>query len=400
MKKSILLFLIIIMIILTLALFFGYLYFQQKDNNSKQLPSNANSCISDSSCSLLGNNKICYNGKCVDKTPEMLCYKAGQFWCKEKNICIDSFLGYCISCMGLENNRCSCMINSTDSKTEGSECITSSGQMGECKSGSCTEVIGRPVSDNRIIPNGNLNVGIIELQLSDTNFGYFKDCNGYLQDNAQGCDGEKKYDYLDLLNNKNKITKVIDNKGEFDVHSLYYIKDWYKNQAENYNANLDIDVDIKGPYIINTEPPKRNLSDTTKFNNFFENSASSNGVNLNDYDIVIFIYFNDLRSGARFESNYHRPKTAYIDAFTDIFSAYNENIVESILHEMGHGFGAGDDYIGYSCTDAGKSNEPYTACLMCSICENSDCGHDLQNSNPLVTQLKVCDLTAKQFGWK
>jgi len=398
MKKNHL-FLIIFIVILVLVLFLGYLYINQKNHSAKQPLSQINSCFGDSDC-VFEKDSLCYKNQCVKKSPEIICDKAGQFWCKEKNICVDSFSGYCNLCMGIENKRCSCMADFVSNKTEGSECITSSGQVGECKEGSCTEIIGKPVSDNRILPTGKLNIGIIEFQLSDTKFGYFKDCNGYLQDDAQPCEGERKYDYLDLINNINKITKITDNKGDFYVNSLYSIEDWYKYQAMSYGINLDINVDIKGPYVIDNEPPKINMTDYTEFYDFFENSASSNGVNMGDYNITVFVYLNDLRNGQRFQSTYHRPNIAYIDTITSINAAYSEDLIVTALHEMGHGFGAGDDYVRYSCTDAGKSNEPHMACLMCGICEGSDCGQDLQISHPLITQSKVCDLTAMQFGWK
>ena len=381
-----------------------------KESNNDQKPIESNpleklniidsSCDNDVDCS---NNQVCENSECVELTPEIECERKNRFWCEESSTCHLVFGIYCEQCLEKEIDWCTCRDDKTgELKEDGEGCFTPSVKEGEdgIMMGKCFDRICE-ATINWVNPEGNIDIGIIEFEQKGLDYSYLKDCNGNLQDDLQPCEGDKEYDYLDLINNKNGVTNVDFGSGTRRVHSFYFIENWFEEQADNYNTNLDIDVEILGPFSLSEEPPRAfDYPAKNYLHQFFKNQAKENNIDLDSYDIVVFVHFYDINDERKFHTHHTSPGTDYVSASNSIWSVVNENILTTVMHEISHSFGAAEGYSGWEgCKSDYISNERHMACIMCGSCPDNDCGWDENGADALALQSKICEPTAIEFEW-
>lgn len=223
--------------------------------------------------------------------------------------------------------------------------------------------------------------------------------------------------YLDVINNKNKITSIhlggkplTPGKLVFDIpigpwYSLYYIDDWLAQESIKYTSKrkVKLDIEIIGPYTTSLLPPERGRSDDcSKLTSYFEQFLTKDNIQTENYDVINFLYL-DVDSTNRFIScAFSDKKHTYNNLLT---SMDNINLaLETPAHEIVHVLGATDRYSGFLCDfpeGIPKPNkEPLypqeKACIMC--------GHimtgEKESGSPTLLQSVVCDKDAQEIGWK
>tara|TARA_B100000315_G_scaffold178946_1_gene167647 strand:+ start:524 stop:1972 length:1449 start_codon:yes stop_codon:yes gene_type:complete len=212
----------------------------------------------------------------------------------------------------------------------------------------------------------------------------------------QSCNsGEISYSFVDLLNNKEKYVdvQISSGAGQYPkrLHSIFYINDYLKREAERYGKTFDqdiFDITISGPHRLNADPPKRSRSgvgeDLGNFFEFFDNELINRKINTEGYDEIVFIYLHDYHDVSLypgFLSFASFPKL-YISL---ISQAYDDNALDTFLHENIHNLAiftglpsVRDKYI------APCPRGPYMSCSVLPI------GIPEPNKVPLFPQSKAC----------
>ncbi|MBU2542611.1 hypothetical protein KJ785_03565 [Patescibacteria group bacterium] len=214
---------------------------------------------------------------------------------------------------------------------------------------------------------GYLKNAIIQFKMPDTDFsGKIENKNVY-----------------ELMNAQSGVTPHQDLFGDDKpVHSLYYLDTWWKNQRYQItNINrLVFKSDIFGLFDLNEVPHRKNGESCSVLESFFEQASKDAGIDLDDYETVMYIYYDDLferdgKIGAfkscaiQNEASFNNIETVYLGSNPDA------ELVEVPLHESGHIVGLVDTYVGDGqvCKDPEGLPEPNKipkfpqtkACLMC-----------------------------------
>jgi len=195
--------------------------------------------------------------------------------------------------------------------------------------------------------------------------------------------------------------------GTSDKPTIYDIKSWYESQADIYGiTDFSINIEVVGPFIINRFEYGFD-QDAEAIAYFYNNKLIEMGYEREDYDIVHYVYFDDLsinpnttdfgfRSfGSRYEG----------DTFNDVIIPIEG--IKVIIHEMGHTFNGDDLYTleGPPCQIPDGIPEPdknplypqTKACLMCGSIITSESSYASINS---LEEVVICDYTAEKFWWK
>ncbi|MCK5624556.1 hypothetical protein KAI04_01820 [Candidatus Pacearchaeota archaeon] len=213
--------------------------------------------------------------------------------------------------------------------------------------------------------------------------------------------------FFEMLNNPFGVTNILDLTGRevYSYPSLYQIESFYEGEAKRYGKNLNLEIDILGPYFISEVAPVRGRSGGGfELNNFFHFLKSEMNLNLSKYGVVNYVYFGN-------ESSYPFVSTASGNETFNGFSISIDGLfgyVNTISHEMGHEFtplGSGEGYEkGGRCIFPYYYVEPNKiplfpqnfGCVMCgSIMDNNNSRSPIWNLN----LLKICNHTAFDLGW-
>ena len=242
------------------------------------------------------------------------------------------------------------------------------------------------------------------------------------------------YSFLDIFNNPNKgVSKDVQRTvyGEEDtvetLHSIYYIKDFYEKEALKYGVtNLSIDIDVRGPYVLASDPPagsRWGIGEgicNTSLTEFFVNEAINRGVDEDQYDVIAYVYFSDWQLSGRSYEGFTSCASGSKN-FTMVPTwrlPQEDDSIVTLAHELGHNFGASDYYTSpcpqdptlWSCVkDPEGIPEPNKipkypqtkGCLMAQSIAYDKPGSDHGGTNiSNLSQAVICDATAREFGWK
>ena len=244
------------------------------------------------------------------------------------------------------------------------------------------------------------------------------------------------YSFLDIFNNLSKgISKNVQRTiyGEEDtmetLHSVYYIKDFYEKEALKYGvSDLAIDIDVKGPYMLASDPPlggRWGVGEgvcNASLTEFFVNEAISRVVDESQYDVIAYVYLGDWQLSGRSYEGFTSCATgskSFMTVTTWRLPQEDEGVV-TLAHELGHSFGASDYYTSpcpqnptlWSCVkDPEGIPEPNKipkypqtkGCLMAQIIAYNKPGSDEAGDATSISNLNqavICDATAREFGWR
>ena len=275
-------------------------------------------------------------------------------------------------------------------------------------------------SNKSLSPRGDIKIVIIEFILADDpkmdwfyefycnaddcifrtpdqNTKYFTDWCG------SNCQINKK-SFFEVFNNLEGTTNIYSiNKNKVkSYYSIYQLKEFYENEAKKYGVDLNINLDIFGPYNLSSKPPQR-LRDGSPaaLETFFDNEAQKHNIDIAGYDIVNYLYFTN--------ENYFVSTVSGKKTFNQASISFDEffNNIIVIVHEMGHIFGARDTYEpgswvceypkGYPEPNKTPLYPQSRACLMCKFIVVDEKTFVASRS---FSELTTCDEEAKAFGWK
>ncbi len=224
-----------------------------------------------------------------------------------------------------------------------------------------------------------------------------------------GCTSVDPSLYDPLICEKHNIISFFNrDKGSDGNPSVKDIKKWYETQAKNYNiTDLDITVEIAGPYIIDTRL-EYGFDPNLEVINFFNNLLVEKNYSRKDYDFVHYVYFDDFGINKNTKVNGFRSFALKGSRETFNSISYGPQAIKTIMHEMGHEFNGDDLYSekGWGCQIPEGIPEPQKeplfpqekACLMCGTIMTSNTSS--KNVNYIFKELIICDYTARKFGWK
>jgi len=279
-----------------------------------------------------------------------------------------------------------------------------------------------------------IKIGVIEFAPKDVQYGKLYHCKGgsiyplqqapvygTLQLTQQDCpEGIEEYNFLEIFNNPAGVLYFEDVSVEYLPHSVYYIDEWLNNEALKYNKTIKINLEVKGPYTLTESPPNRDRrTSCALLTPFFNKKAEENGINLENYDLVNYVYFDDHLFSQRQYQGFVScaellaiPKTTFSNVETwEILG--DKYLHQDILHELVHALGAQDTYLEpcprgnyWSCCKIPEGipepNKvpiyPQTkACLMCGSIQLKEDGEGLQPAN--LSFITLCETTAKEIGF-
>ena len=233
------------------------------------------------------------------------------------------------------------------------------------------------------------------------------------------CNYTEEFDYISVLNSETDREKplktyVIEYDGDEvpgKYYSLYYIEDWFEREADRYDAEVNIDVDVFGPYETYNLPPERGFNDNCEdLEPYFKEQVLKQEIDLSEYDIVSYIYFTDMATGQAFWSC-GAPEAYISHAGVDYGIASQDTLVSfirTIIHEIAHQFGARDAYDGFACKYPEGFFEPdkiplYSqtkACLMCGHIPMAFNGKETVGQTLFLEEVAICSEEAKAIGWE
>ncbi len=227
----------------------------------------------------------------------------------------------------------------------------------------------------------------------------------YLLTSTEGED----YDFLELLFNDEAIIQGNDAMTRhtiLSIHSLNYVPLFYNNEASAYGVNLGFsnnNFEILGPFIANDVPRLGWNTDENVLTEYFVPKAENEGIDLNNYDIVNFVYIEESGLGDIPFRSVSYKKYTFTTGFTNLAREVDD-LVSTLIHELTHSFGAVDYYQGIgACVYPDGYYEPNKeplypqdyACLMCKSLPTSENG----GRKAKLSETKICESTAKKIGW-
>lgn len=208
-----------------------------------------------------------------------------------------------------------------------------------------------------------------------------------------------------IFNEPKEITQIYPvnkNTPKYSYYSIHKLKDFYEDEAKRYGTEMNINLETKGPYILSEKPPQRLRDEPPdKLEQFFDNEAQKNNIDISKYDVIHYVYFTS--------EHYMVSTISGKKTFNQAFIHFDEffNNIHTITHETGHVFGQVDTYkpgtwicqypIGYPEPNKSPLYPQNFACLMCK----SIMLYEHQSRAPYdFNELTICDETAEVFGWK
>jgi len=374
-------------------------------NNSYQVCRNydADDCLEWGSINNCATNTICQNGvcvqqKCADGTPYGQCSNNKPYYCHDYGVLFEK----CDTCECPTGE--TCYFLSGDYYCFIATCHTdqdcNDGQektINKCElSYKEQDEQGRPTLQctDRLILRGNVKIAVVEYEADGT----------YYPEN-----------FLESLNNKT-VREILlrpytdPSSGKEMTHSffsLYYLEDYFEQEAQRYGVNVSIIVDVLGPFATNEIPPFDEFDPA--MSNFFAEKNEKYGLDLSEYDAIAYLYFTNDVFPFRWQSYAPRTgKNVYIGD-GEIHIAGELMVYKRIIkvaHEITHKFGAGDRHIGgWGCSYPEGYVEPnknplypqWEACLMCGSIPIEE----KMNREPVdISEVIICEKTAEEIGWK
>jgi len=236
--------------------------------------------------------------------------------------------------------------------------------------------------------------------------------------------GETVYNYVNLLNNPDGFTDLVMNNGQEEVrlYSLFYLNNYIKEEAKKYGKIYDqdiFDIEIKGPYRLNEDPPNKIPKDQTGVREFFQNQSVDKGIDIEGYDSVVFIFLHDYHEVSLYQGfiSFASFPDLYI---SEISQGYSEVTIGGFFHENIHNLGiflngqyTTDKYSApcprgnyWSCCNLPEGipepnkNPLYPQNKACIMCEGIVLAEDgeARSWNDL-SELVICSETARELGW-
>lgn len=163
---------------------------------------------------------------------------------------------------------------------------------------------------------------------------------------------ENHPEFFEIINNRKGYNYLQIEK----YQSLYSIAGWYQKEYEKYTGRINtiLDVDVLGPFLLNANPPTPPGTDgniinrifgTISFIDFFKDFARQKGINLDQYELTLYLYYYPLlkdRGDISHSVGSFRSRFGLVYAPIEK-SEVNATLFE-ILHELAHIFGAEDKY--------------------------------------------------------
>jgi|SRR3989344_58153 len=196
---------------------------------------------------------------------------------------------------------------------------------------------------------GNIKLGIIEFMLPNTKLpaAFGKNYADYLNDSRQTYS-------LCVLNYDNNCAP---GNATNTHYSFRYLNKFYKEEAIKHKfSDINFEISTFGPFKIPSIPRYGYDRDMRYLNKLFREASKTNGVNLDKFDLLAFVFFDDLRETPK---KYAFVSTVYENAaFINIvgieptvvdgkevwFLPNGDTDVETLIHELGHVLGADDKY--------------------------------------------------------
>lgn len=357
--------------------------------------------------------KYCDNGSLVDRCD--LCGCSDNLTCQD-NVCVE-LVKKCSD--GTLHNQCS--------RFKPWFCENGA-LIKKCQKCGCSNIEEVCQEDGRCSKQKHsLRVGIIEFAPEDVKYGDLYFCYDltigyYLQTLEEYCTNIiEKHSFLEIFNNPDgqfefKNLRKVDEDN--NPHSAFYVKDFYERETERFALSETpiSEVEVKGPYTLHEDPPTRSrtVGSVGEVISFFQNKVEELGLDLSQYDSIVYVYFND-------QGLSHRNYPGFL-GFTSGKGIYTsletqrvigDDAVEGIVHEMGHELGAFDRYIApcprgsYTscCMDPEGIPEPnkipkYPQEKACLMCGNMALTAEGEEQNVNLNRTVICDETALEIGWK
>lgn len=275
-----------------------------------------------------------------------------------------------------------------------------------------------------------IKVGILQFAPENVQYGSLYFCYDplvgyYLQSLEEYCTNIiEQHNFLEIFNNPQGQFKF-ENLREIDKdnnpHSLFYMNSFFEKEAEKYGfiQKPMFKIEIRGPYTLYENPPKRGRTtgSAEEVISFFENKTREIGIDLTQYDRIVYVYFNDCVLSQRVYCGFLGfttigGKITYNSV--DTLAVMEDSALQQIFHEITHSLGASDKYIApcprgnyWSCCMVPEGiPEPNKtpkypqekACLMCGSIALTYEGEEQNPGN--LDKVVICDKTAEEIGWK
>lgn len=261
------------------------------------------------------------------------------------------------------------------------------------------------IKPNYINPEGTVKVLIAE----------FKPKDYQTTNTIYSCGKWNFIDVIESLNNKD-YTECLP--------SLYALNDWYKRESNKYGKNLDLEIDIIGPFDTERMNYSHQKGESETILKHFRDKLTQNNISNSDYDITTYLYLNDY--GTNTEVEFSRDFSAFSNIYSNeiyvntIYSNRNDVAIDIVIHEIGHQFGARDLYYQnnapimisgvnlFLCEIPNGIPEPNKnplfpqerGCIMCDvIMTDEDRATNSTWIENIHNKMITCDYTAKEFGW-
>jgi len=214
------------------------------------------------------------------------------------------------------------------------------------------------------------------------------------------------YNLIDFLNNPNEY-KYLEEPYGYKVYSINSISKWFESQANDYGADLSIDIDIKGPFEVETNPPRKWFGDPcSNLDDYFNTELKKHNINPYDYDgtTILFLQNGDqiFWSCARTDLDY---EIDYVSVdWVETLNVQTFDAIHTIAHEITHLFGATDKYTGNICHVPIALPNPnqyplYPQTNACIMCGKIMIAEKIALVPDDIIDEVICDKTAFELGW-
>jgi hypothetical protein len=282
------------------------------------------------------------------------------------------------------NESCVSCINDSDCNDRDSTTVDSCANPGES---------GARCAHSKLL-KGKISVGVIEFVDNSTPIGHVKyiylpDYDVYAVYTGNASAGYvllRDYEYVsDILNNPSRYTQMEGYEGAvLRLRSLYYIPEWFEHYASYWRVNLQMDMEVFGPYSIQKIPNEtlRQENCPGNISSYFEEGIAASKINATKFDAFVVAYITNDTLG-RFVCK-DGDNTVYAILRANQTDPTNEENIARVISAILHKFGASyNDGNYHACIDRGFNDVMY--------------GY---NNRTSVDNLGICDSTLEQIRWK